>query len=209
MRLLLCATVAAAATTSGLCTTEPTQPPAPSASLKISPPAHMESPPPLPANSLAPLEVRLANAKSVKVMMSILGIELGMNLEQAHEKLDKLCDAAHRPKEEKEEAEGEDGEHKVLWQLAKTNYAFVFIKADDKEKITYISGFLRPGKEIPFDKVGETKKAPIQNESTIAWDVVRAKHPLFRVVASGANRKAANVMIFVVKRPGFEKESGH
>ena len=160
----------------------------------------MESPPPLPANSLAPFEVRLANAKSVKVMSSILGISLGSSLEHAHEVLDKLCDKAHRPKEEKEEEEGE-GEQKVLWQLTKSPYSFVFVKADEKEKITYLSGFLRPGKEMSFEKIGETKKAPLQDATTIAWDVVRPNHPAFRVVASGADRKANNIMIFVVKRP--------
>ena len=162
----------------------------------------MQSPPPLPSYSLAPYEERLANAKSVKVTTSILGIELGSTLEHAHEKLDKLCDSAHRPKEEKEEGEGEQGERKVLWELAKSDYAFVFVKADDKEKITYVSGFLRPGKEISFEKIGETKKAPVQDANTIAWDVLRPKHPAFRVVASGSEHKAKSIMIFVVKRGG-------
>ncbi len=176
----------------------PTQsePASPAASI----PPVMQSPPPLPSNSLAPYEQRRANAKSVKVMTSILGITLGSSLEHAHEILDKLCDKAHRPKEEKEEEEGE-GEHKVLWELAKSPYGFVFVKADDKERITYISGFLRKGKEMPFEKIGETKKAPLQDENTIAWDVLRPKQAPFRVVASGLNRKANNIMIFVVKRP--------
>jgi hypothetical protein len=174
--------------------------PTPAAAPVASKPPVMQSPPPLPSNSLAPYEVRLANAKSVKVMTSILGITLGSRLEHAHEILDKLCDAAHRPKEEKEEEEAE-GEQKVLWELSKSPYAFVFVKADDKEKITYISGFLRKGKEIPFEKIGETKKAPLQDQNTIAWDVLRMKQAPFRVVASGLNRKANNVIIFVVKRP--------
>jgi putative alpha-1,2-mannosidase len=178
-----------------------------SAQLASSAPAsvtrQMQSPPSLPNNTLAPYEERLANAKSVKVKTSLLGIELGSSLERAHEKLDHLCDAAHRPKEEKEE-EGE-GEHKVLWEMANGDYAFVFVKADDKERITYLSGFLRPGKEIPFDKIGETKKAPVQDSNTIAWDVARPKHPLFRVVAAGAERKANNIMIFLVKRPSLKK----
>jgi len=184
----------------------PSQSPSPMPVATILPSSHMESPPPLPNYSLAPFEQRLANAKSVRVMTSILGIELGSTLEHAHEKLDKLCDSAHRPKEEKDEREGE---HKVLWQLAKTDYAFVFVKAEDEDKITYVNGFLRPGKEVAFDKVGELKKAPVQDANTTAWDVLRANHPLFRVIASGSNRKASNIMIFVVKRPGFEKESQH
>jgi hypothetical protein len=80
----------------------------------------------------------------------------------------------------------------------------VFVKSDE-EKITYIDAFLRPGKEIPFEKIGDTKKAPLQDVNTIAWDVLRPNRPLFRVVAKGADRKANNITIFVVKRPGLER----
>jgi hypothetical protein len=166
------------------------------------PPPISASPSPLPSpQTLAPFETRLANAKSVRVMTSILGLELGSTVKQAHAKLDKLSDRAHPPKEEGEEPGENEEEHKVLWQLAKTDYAFIFVKADDKDRITYINGSLRPGKEIPFDKIGDSKKAPLQDANTIAWDVVRAGHPLFRVVAKGADRKANTITIFVVKRP--------
>lgn len=151
--------------------------------------------------TLAPFETRLANAKSVKVLTSILGLELGSTIKQAHTKLDKLNDPAHPPKEEGEDEAEKDEEHKVLWQLAKTDYAFVFVKADEKDRITYINGTLRPGKEIPFDKIGDSKKAPVQDANTIAWDVLRAGRPLFRVVAKGAERKANTITIFIVKRP--------
>ena len=167
---------------------------------RAAPPADIESPPPLPAYSTAPYAKRLAAAKSVKVNMSILGLKLGSTLEQAHEKLDKLCDSTHRPKEEKEE-ESEEGEQKVLWELARTDYSFVFVKANEKGKITYLSGFLRPGKQIPFGKIGDTNKAPIQNAELIAWDVLRPNQPLSRVIATGSgDRKANNIMIFAVKR---------
>src|SRR6266481_8154983 len=106
----------------------------------------------LPAYSLAPYEQRLAAAQSVKVMTSILGIELGSTLEQAHAKLDELSDPRHPPKEEEEGSES-----KILWQIAKTDYSTVFMKADTEKKITYINAILRPGKEIPFEKIGETK----------------------------------------------------
>ena len=164
----------------------------------LPPPAQSNSP--LPSYSLAPYEDRLAAAQSVKVTISILGLELGSTLEKAHAKLDKLSDPAHPPKEE---AEG--SERKVLWQLAGTDYSAVFVKSDEKKRIIYINAFLRPGKEIPFEKIGDTKKAPLQDVNTIAWDVLRPKRPLFRVVAKGADCKANNIAIFVVKRPGLER----
>ena len=163
-------------------------------------PSPAQSNSPLPSYSLAPYEDRVAAAQSVKVTISILGLELGSTLEQAHAKLDKLSDPAHPPKEE---AEG--SERKVLWQLAGTDYSAVFVKSDEKKRIIYINAFLRPGKEIPFEKIGDAKKAPLQDVNTIAWDVLRPKRPLFRVVAKGADCKANNIAIFVVKRPGLER----
>src|SRR4029077_20037704 len=162
------------------------------------------STPTLPTPSeLAPLEVRMANAKSVKVQTNILGVELGSTLEQAHAKLDKLKDLSLQAKEEKKDSDNdEESENRVLWQLAKTEYSAVYIKADDKGRITYINGFLRPGKEIPFDKIGDIKKAPVQSSSVIAWDVIRPNRPLSRVVASGKDRRANSVTILIVKRPG-------
>jgi hypothetical protein len=159
-----------------------------------------ESKSPRPSYSLAPYEDRLAAAQSVKVTISILGLELGSTLEQAHAKLDKLSDPAHPSKEEEE-----GPERKILWQLARTDYSAVFVKSDEKGRITYINAFLRPGKDIPFEEIGDTKKAPLQDVNTIAWDVLRPKRPLFRVVAKGADRKANNITIFLVKRPGLER----
>ena len=151
---------------------------------------------------LAPFKERLAAAKSVKVQTAILGIELDSTLESAHSKLDSLCHSMVRPvDEEGEVAKRAEGEHKVSWQLAKTDYGSVFVKADEKERITYIAAFLRPGKEMPFDKIGQLEKAPVLTDRVVAWDVLRPGRPLIRVVARGAERKANSITMFIVKRP--------
>ena len=179
----------------------------------------------------APLEERIAAARSVKVMTSILDIELGSALDEAHEKLDKLCSTGTPPKEEggdddkkghdadekservggeKEQTEhkpdaGEEQEegHKVLWQLAGTDYSAVYITADDKERIESITGFLRPEKQLPFAVIGEVSKAPVKGDDSVVWDVLRPGQPLFRVVARGSNGKAASIRLFVVRqKPG-------
>ncbi len=141
----------------------------------------------------------------MKVQTDILGIGIDSSLETAHAVLDPLCDAAHKPKEEADEAKGDEGEHIGLWQLAKTDFGSVNVKADDKERITYIAGSLRAGKEIPFDKIGEVGKAPIQTDKMVAWDVVRPKRPLIRVIARGAEGKANSITIFLVRRAPREK----
>jgi hypothetical protein len=153
-------------------------------------PAASPSPPKRP--KLAPFKERLAAAQSVKVQTAILGIELDSTLQSAHSKLDSLGDPT---------AERGEGEHKVSWQLAETDYGSVFVKADEKERITYIAAYLRPGKEMPFDKIGQLEKAPVLTDRVVAWDVVRPNRPLIRVVARGAERKANSITMFIVKRP--------
>ena len=150
---------------------------------------------------LAPYKERLAKAKSVEVQTDILGIGINSSLLAAHTTFDSLGDATHRPKEKMDDVEADEREHKVLWQLAKTDFGSVYVKADDKDRITYIAGFLRPGKEILFDKIGQVEKAPIQTDKMVAWDVVRPNRPLIRVVARGSERKANSITMFIVKRP--------
>jgi hypothetical protein len=100
-----------------------------------------------------------------------------------------------------EVAKSSEGEYMVSWQLAKTDYGSLFVKADEKKRITYIAAFLRPGKEIPFDKIGQLEKAPVLTDRVVAWDVLRPDRPLIRVVARGAERKANSITMFIVKRP--------
>ena len=159
------------------------------------------SPSPSKRPKLAPFKERLAAAQSVKVQTAILGIELDSTLESAHRKLDSLGRPSSRPVDGADQAAGRtEEERKVSWQLAKTDYASVFVKADEKERITYIAGYLRPGKEMPFDKIGQLEKAPMLTERVVAWDVVRPNRPLIRVVARGSERKANSITLFIVKR---------
>lgn len=163
-----------------------------------------------PANSPAPLaspspssrnrsfKERLAAAQSVKAQTNLLGLELDSTLEQAHEILDPLGDPAATEVEEGAE-EGEK-ERKVLWKLAKSDFSSILVKVDENERVSYILGLLRPGKEISFTQIGQTEKAPILTERTVAWDVVRPDKSLLRVVAHGEKGKANAITIFVVKR---------
>lgn len=156
-------------------------------------------------SKLLPYKDRLAAAKSVRVMTSILGLELGTSLAQAHARLDKISEGGKATKEEAEAEEGAKGAHKTLWKFPATDYSALFAQSNDEGEITNINAFLREGKELPFEKIGEVKKAPLQSDTAIAWDVIRPNRPLFRIVAQGAGRKARSINIFVVKRP----EQGH
>ena len=169
--------------------------------ISASAPSSSASPSPSKRPKLASFKERLAAAQSVKVQTAILGIELDSTLESAHSKLDSLGQPSARLLDGADEAgERNEGEHKISWQLAKTDYASVFVKADEKKRITYIAGYLRPGKEMPFDKIGQLEKAPVLSDHVVAWDVVRPNRPLIRVVARGSERKANSITIFIVKR---------
>jgi hypothetical protein len=164
--------------------------------------ASTPSPSPTKPPKLAPFKERLAAAQSVKVQTAILGIELDSTLESVHSKLDSLGHSTARLVVGADEAaKRSEGEHKVSWQLAKTDYGSIFVKADETKRITYIAAYLRPGKEMPFDKIGQLEKAPVLTDRVVAWDVVRPNRPLIRVVARGSERKANSITMFIVKRP--------
>ena len=155
---------------------------------------------PFTSPRLAPFKERLATAESVKVQTEILGVKLDSTLAEAHLRLDPLGDPARPAVEAAEEAEHDD-ERKVMWELGKSDFRSVLVKTDQKGRIVYIAGFLRKGKEIPFEKIGETARAPILSDYAVAWDVVRPGQPLLRVAARGEKARANSITIFVVKRP--------
>jgi hypothetical protein len=145
---------------------------------------------------LASFKERLAVAESVRVKTDLLGIELDWELEAARHQLDKWL-APGRPS--KEPVEGDEGERKVLCELKENDFASIFLKADEQNRVIYMIGVLRPGKEIPFASIGEVEKAPVRTDHEIAWDVVRPNKSLLRVVANGSNSKAASITIFAVR----------
>jgi hypothetical protein len=150
-----------------------------------------------PTPRLASFNERVALAKSARVKTDLLGLELGSDIEGARRRLDKWIDPSPRSKQPAEE---EKGERKVLWELNGTDFASIFVKANEQNQITYMLGVLRSGKEIPFSEIGEVEKAPIRTGQQIAWDVLRPNQPLIRVVASGSQGKAASITIFEVRR---------
>jgi len=153
-----------------------------------------------PPSRLRSFKERLAAAESVKVETKLLGLELDATLEYAHQILDPLADPKQPATEAKEEGEQGEKERKILWKLVRSDFRSILIRTDDQEKVSYMMGFLRPGKERPFDQIGETEKAPVLTERTAAWDVVRPDKSLLRVVARGEKGAANTITIFVVKR---------
>src|SRR5207248_789227 len=100
--------------------------------------------------------------QSVKVMTSILGLELGSTLEQAHAKLDKLSDPRHPPKDEKEGSES-----KVLWHIANTDYSAIFIKSDAEKRSLISMVFCVPGERSRLKKSARPRTRPCRMQTRL------------------------------------------
>ena len=131
----------------------------PNGDASASAPSSSASPSPSKRPKLAPFKERLAAAQSVKVQTAILGIELDSTLESAHSMLDSLGHPSARPLDRADEAAGRtEDEQKVSWQLAKTDYGSVFVKADEKERITYIAAFCGLERRCRSTRLASLKK---------------------------------------------------
>ncbi|HVF57018.1 MAG TPA: hypothetical protein VM934_12765 [Pyrinomonadaceae bacterium] len=126
------------------------------------------------------------NGKRPKVVDSILGIRLGSSLEDAHKRLKSLGTVGGR--------ETREGGRKEAWTLKKTEFASIAYKTNDEGHIVWMTGFVRPGKEIPFSKLGDLTQAARQNRSEVVWNVVTPEGG-YRLVAKGPEGRARVVYL--------------
>jgi hypothetical protein len=87
-----------------------------------------------------------------RVLDSILGIRVGSSLADARARLEPLAVPQVGQPEEEEKEDREEGRTKA-WNLKSTEYKSVALKVNDADRVVWITGFLRPGKEIPFSKL--------------------------------------------------------
>lgn len=151
---------------------------------------------------------RVARAQ---VADSILGVGIGSSLEQAHAKLDRLrTRKAHSTHEESEQEEAREkqeqereGGRKEAWALRTTDYATVALKVDREERVVWITGFVRPGQDIPFAKLGNLSSATVVTNTRAIWNVATPGGG-YRVIAKGQNGKARVVSILSLASPPVE-----
>lgn len=131
--------------------------------------------------------------RPTRVADSILGVGIGTHLEEAHEKLDRLSmrgAPSSRDEEAREQQEEREGGRKEAWTLRNTNYATVALQTDQEGRVVWITGWVRPGKEIPFAKLGSLSSATgVVTESRAIWNVVTPAGG-YRLVAKGQSGKA-------------------
>ncbi|MBA3543049.1 MAG: hypothetical protein H0T83_01190, partial [Chthoniobacterales bacterium] len=108
---------------------------------------------------------RLAAAESVKVGTDLLGLEMGMSIEAAQENVDSLTDPTKPFVEEGgddvngEKKQGEE-EHGVVWQLSKSDYSSIYIKADEEDRITISREFCDQARKSRSKRSARSKRLP-------------------------------------------------
>jgi hypothetical protein len=142
-----------------------------------------------------------SSARSVKVIDSILGVRIGSTLAEARSKLKGLGTLGGQEEKKGEgEAQSEpeeklEGVRKEAWALKKTDYAYIVYRTDLQGRVIWVSGFVRPGREIPFKKLGDINQATAKTDSQIAWTVEQPGGG-YRLVAKGPSGKARIVYLF-------------
>jgi len=136
-----------------------------------------------------PVEAVARNKQSVKVPESLLGVRVGSSLEEAHAALEGLGTFGGRATR--------DGGRKEAWTLRKTAYSSLAYQTDGRGRVKWVMGFVRPGKEIPFSKLGDVKQATRQTEAEVVW-TIESPQGSYRVVANGAEGRARRVYLLAL-----------
>jgi hypothetical protein len=70
-------------------------------------------------------------------------------------------------------------------------------------KVVWINGFVRLGKEIPFEKFGDHSKATMRSKSEAIWNVGSTQGG-YRLVVKGENGKASVVYLLSLDLPEIQ-----
>ena len=142
--------------------------------------------------------------KPARVWNSILGVRVGSTLNEARARLRRF---GSRGAENELESEGRgerseerEGGHKEAWKLRKGSFGYVVFQTDYQNRVIWVSGFVRPGREIPFSTLGDLTRAEGQSDSQVFWNVPNATGG-YRLVAKGPSGKARVVYLFSLATP--------
>ena len=87
-----------------------------------------------------------------------------------------------------------DGGAKQVWTLAGTRFSSLAVKLDAGGRVVWMTGFVRPGQEIPFEQLGDVGRARTSTSATVLWHVQRSDGG-YRLIARGIDRRAQTVSL--------------
>ncbi|MFY9550980.1 MAG: hypothetical protein WAU32_07505 [Thermoanaerobaculia bacterium] len=137
-----------------------------------------------------------------RVLDSILGIHVGSSLADARARLEPHAVQQAREPEEEERSERGEGRTKA-WTLKDSEYGSVALNVNDAEKVVWITGFVRPGREIPFSRLGDLSVAARATDSMAVWNVATQSGG-YRLVAKGEKGRARVVSLLSLASPSPE-----
>lgn len=141
--------------------------------------------------SVSPV-ARAQGRGDAKVMDAILGVRIGSHLDEVHDKLKRLGTFGGRGTR--------NGGRREAWTLKKTEFTSVAYQTDKDGKIIWVTGFLRPGRAIPFDKLGDPAHATVRSDAQTRWNV-QTPEGGYRLVAKGGGGRANVVYLFSLATP--------
>ena len=128
----------------------------------------------------------LAGVEAPRVEDAILGVRIGSVSGDVQVKLGARGTVDTRPTRE--------GGAKQVWTLTGTPFSSLALKTDAAGRVVWVSGFVRPGQEIPFKELGDLARASAASASRVVWDVPTA-HGGYRLIARGSGRRAQTVSL--------------
>ncbi|HEX8472413.1 MAG TPA: hypothetical protein VF666_00110 [Pyrinomonadaceae bacterium] len=131
-------------------------------------------------------------AGAQKVSDDILGVRVGSRLDEVHDKLKSLGTFGGR--------DTRDGGRKEAWTLKKTDFTSIAYKTDASGKVVWVTGYVRPGREIAFAKFGDLAQAYYKSEQSAVWNIERPEGN-FRLIAKGGQGKARVVHLLSLTLP--------
>lgn len=135
--------------------------------------------------------------KARAVVGDLLGVRIGDDQAAALIKLDSLGKRTTSPRK--------DGGQRHNVALQETSFTYVILIADAAGKVRRMSGFVRPGQEIPFEKLGDTASASKGTEGSVVWDMVKeGPGRNYRLVAKGREQKAQVIFLIGAPKRGTE-----
>ena len=136
-----------------------------------------------------------AYAQETAVTRSLEGIGIGTSLEEARSILGRIGTGGGRDTRE--------GGRKEAWTLRETEFTTIAFKSNGAGRIVWISAFVRPGKEVPFTKLGDPAKATSLSKAQVIWNIGSARGG-YRLVAKGTEGKANVVYLLALDFPEIE-----
>ncbi|MBC8122452.1 MAG: hypothetical protein H7Y22_11510 [Gemmatimonadaceae bacterium] len=130
----------------------------------------------------------------VQTTSTILGVGIGTTLEEARARLGSLGTSGGRDTRE--------GGRKEAWTLTGTDFATIALKTDNQGRVLWVSGFVRPGREIPFAQLGDLTLATLKAGQAI-WNVPTPDGG-YRLVAKGEADRARVVYLLSLATPKRE-----